>query len=34
VMGVRWLAATEEAGLLGDIAKVRLVATAAGSGNR
>src|SRR5262245_47057578 len=34
VMGVGWLAATEEAGLLGDLAKVRLVAITAGSGNR
>ena len=33
-MGVGWLAATEEAGLLGHIAKVSLVAIAAGSGNR
>jgi hypothetical protein len=30
-MGVGWLAATEEAGLLGDVAKVRLVAITAGS---
>src|SRR5262245_39991196 len=31
MVGVGWLAATEEAGLLGDIAKVRLVAITAGS---
>jgi hypothetical protein len=34
VMGVGWLAATEETSLLGNVAKVRLVAIAAGSGNR
>jgi hypothetical protein len=34
MVGVGRLAATEEAGLLGDIAKVRLVAITAGSGNR
>src|SRR5262249_23884532 len=34
MMGVGRLAATEEAGLLGDVAKVRLVAITAGSGNR
>jgi hypothetical protein len=32
VMGVGWLSATEEAGLLGHVAKVRFVAIAAGSG--
>ena len=34
VMGVGWLAATEETGLLGDMAKVRLVAITAGSAKR
>ena len=34
VMRVGWLAAAEEAGLLGNVAKVRLVAITAGSGNR
>ena len=34
MMRVGRLATTEEAGLLGDIAKVRFVAIAAGSGNR
>src|SRR5262245_45635908 len=34
MVGVGRLAATEEAGLLGDVAKVRLVAITAGSGNR
>ena len=34
VMGVGRFATTEEAGLLCDVAKVRLVAITAGSGNR
>jgi hypothetical protein len=34
VMGVGWLAATEEAGLLGNVTKVAFFAITAGSGNR
>ena len=34
MMRIGRLAATEKAGMLGDIAKVRFVAIAAGSGNR